>query len=138
MHAKIAIMLTWAISVTCMLGAGTCHVGICNMHVETQHLFLMWMLRHHVCSSYCLCIKEKKSRRQDGTVASDVKCRFFDIWKCTMVRVEGKLGYYVTADHRPPTLCGKLRRDHKGVLVYDQKRNHPGILPGLTMIRMSR
>ena len=97
-----------------------------------------WMLRHHVCSSYCLCIKEKKSRRQDGTVASDVKCRFFDIWKCTMVRVEGKLGYYVTADHRPPTLCGKLRRDHKGVLVYDQKRNHPGILPGLTMIRMSR
>jgi hypothetical protein len=41
MHAKIAIMLTWAISVTCMLGAGTCHVGICNMHVETQHLFLM-------------------------------------------------------------------------------------------------
>ena len=38
---KFAIMLTWAISVTCMLGAGTCHVGICNMHVETQHLFLM-------------------------------------------------------------------------------------------------
>ena len=41
MHAKVATMLTWAISVTCMLGSGTCHVGICNMHVETQHLFLM-------------------------------------------------------------------------------------------------
>jgi len=87
-----------------------------------------WMLRHHVCSSYCLCIKEKKSRRQDGTVGSDVKCRFFDIWKSAMVRVEGKPGYYVTADHRPPTLCGKLRKNHKGVLVYDQMRNHPRIL----------
>ena len=41
MHAKIAIMLTWAISVTCMLGAGTCMLASGNMHVETQHLFLM-------------------------------------------------------------------------------------------------
>ena len=41
MHAKVATMLTWAISVTCMLGAGTCMLASGNMHVETQHLFLM-------------------------------------------------------------------------------------------------
>ena len=59
MHAKIAIMLTWAISVTCMLGAGTCMLASGNMHVETQHLFLMQKacspvhIRSHCSLSMC-------------------------------------------------------------------------------------
>jgi hypothetical protein len=80
------------------------------------------MLRHHICSSYCLCIKEQKIRRADGTVGTDVKCRFFDIFKSNMHRVEGKHGYYVTAEQRPAISKERLRRNHKGVLAYEQRR----------------
>lgn len=87
-----------------------------------------WMIRHHICTSYCLVVPASKRRRADGTVSREMKCRFFDVAKSNMVQVEGKRGYYVTRAHRPNQSRGRLYRNHKKILQYDLPRSHPRLL----------
>lgn len=87
-----------------------------------------WMLRQHICSGYCLSKVGSKRRREDGTVKSDMACRFFGMPKQRMGRVPGKKGFYILKGDRPGAKHGRLYKNHKGVLTYQMPYQHSRLL----------